>query len=69
MEKGKFYAWSSIIDFANENDYSIIEHGSEIIGENFMVLKHNDKDLTVSFILSSANVNGFFYECIYSDLK
>ena len=69
MEKGKFYASSSIVDFANENDYSILEHGAEIIGENFLVLKHNYKDLTVRFILSSDNVNGFFYECVYSDLK
>jgi hypothetical protein len=52
---------------ANENDYSLIEHGREVVGEGFIVLKHESKDITISFVLSGATGNNFIYECVYTD--
>jgi hypothetical protein len=72
MKKGQTYTYEQITDFAYANDpadWDIIEHGRSVIGENFIVLKHENKDETISFVLSGANGKGNQYECVYSDLK
>lgn len=69
MVKGQIYSFGAIKEFADENNFNIMEYGEEVIGENFFVLKHDYRNLTVSFMLSSATANGFFYECVYSDLN
>ena len=69
MKKGETKWYKTIEEFAEDNDYSMEELGKETVGESFIVLKHNEKDLTISFVLVSSGSNGFNYECIYSDLK
>ena len=68
MKKGQEYKFSTIEEFANENNYSFDEYGVDHLGENFIVLKHNEKDLTITFVLTSAGSNGYQYECVYSDI-
>jgi len=68
IQKGKEFQFTLLEEFANHNDYSIIEHGRNSVGENFLVLSHPDKDIKISFVLSGANQRGYVYECIYSDL-
>jgi len=69
MKKGQSCGYTKIKEFAEDNDYSIEDIGRELVGENFIILKHQEKDLVISFVLTSASGNGFQYECIYSDLK
>jgi hypothetical protein len=69
MKKGTIHSYTSIENFANEHNYSLTEHGDFLIGEKFIVLKHNEKDLTISFMLSSTNGLTSFYDCIYSDVN
>ncbi|HEY4755806.1 MAG TPA: hypothetical protein VIH28_07125 [Ignavibacteriaceae bacterium] len=69
MKKGQICNYEEISNFANDNDYEVIEYGGNTIGENFIVLKHNDKDLTVSFMLEGGSSLGCSYECVYSDVK
>ena len=71
FEKSKTYKYSDIERFVfdNTDDYNLTELGSNLIGENFVVLKHNEKDITVSFILTSVSGIFYYYECVYSDLK
>ena len=69
IKKGNQYSYKDIEEFAENNNYSPTEHGTNIIGENFIVLNHNDKDITVSFVLVGTGGDYYIYECIYSDLK
>lgn len=69
MKKNKDYSFTQIETFANDENYQLNELGGETIGKAFIVLEHNDKDITVSFILTGYNsVTGNQYTCIYSDL-
>ena len=45
------------------------EHGKNNVGENFIILRHPDRDMIVSFILSGAYSKGYIYKCIYSDFQ
>ncbi len=69
MIKYEIYTYNDIEAFANNNDYSITEHGSFLIGEGFITLKSHSKDLTFSFVLVGTNFLSSLYQCIYSDLK
>lgn len=69
MKKGQIYSIGTITKFADKEGYSLEEHGKNVIGENFVVLKHNDKDITISFVLEGASSSAYMYECVYSDLK
>lgn len=69
MKKGQTYGYTKIKEFSEDNDYSLEEFGNEAIGENFIVLKHNEEDKTISFICTGAGGNGWVYECIYSDIN
>jgi hypothetical protein len=54
---------------SNDN-ITYYQYGDEnLIGENFIVLKDGEKDLTVSFMLTGYNGNGNCYNCIYSDYQ
>ena len=66
---GEQKSYDSIEEFANANDYTIKEMGPEYVGENFIVLTHNEKDIVESYVLTSANGKGYFYTCVYSDNK
>jgi hypothetical protein len=73
MQKGKTYTYKQIEGFALADEpakWNMIEHGKPVVGEHFIVLKHEEVDKTISFILTgSSSVGGFEYECVYSDLK
>lgn len=69
IKKGQFVYGNDIENFANENDYSTEYYGGNVIGENFIILKHNERDITITFILEGATSNQYVYECVYSDLK
>ena len=73
MQKGKTYTYKQIADFAFADEpakWYMDEYGHPIVGEHFIVLKHEDVDNTISFVLTgSSSVGGFEYECVYSDLK
>jgi len=66
MKKGKNYKYSEIEKYANENNYNIIEHGEFLIGKNIIVLDAEDKDITITFVLTGFTTEGIF-ECVYSD--
>jgi hypothetical protein len=68
MEKGKNYSFSQIEEWANDNQFNLIELGESTIGKNFIVAEHDHRDLTVSFILDGyIPALGNQYTCIYSD--
>jgi hypothetical protein len=68
--KGENKNFTNIENWANENDFNLTELGKGIIGETFIVCKHEYKDITVSFILDSHNSSfGNQYTCVYSDLN
>ncbi|MCK4665074.1 MAG: hypothetical protein KAT68_19555 [Bacteroidales bacterium] len=69
MKKYHNHTYTAIENYAEKNNYEITEYGPDIIGENFLILKHNDKDITISFVLSGTSGENFIYECIYSDLN
>jgi len=74
MKKGQNYGYNSIEEYAIKNDYSIIqhsfaEHQRSVVGKCFIVLEHNEKDITISFVLEGATANEYFYDCVYSDIK
>ena len=67
FEKGKDYFFNKDIDeFIGEENIEVDEHGHNIIGENFLVLKENELKI-VSFILSGTTSNDYIYTCIYTD--
>ena len=68
MIKGLNYAFTQIEIFANEKGYEINSLGANVIGESFLVLRKDDRDMTISFVLTGASSNNYIYECIYSDL-
>jgi hypothetical protein len=68
MKKGEIYTFAGIEKFANEKGYEINSLGANVIGESFLVLRKEDRDMTISFVLTGNTSNGFNYECIYSDL-
>ena len=63
------YPYEHITDFAQEHGYDLQEHGNDLIGEAFLILKHCCKDITLSFFMDGYTGNGKpWYRCIYSDL-
>lgn len=68
MKRNKDYSFKQIETFANDENYQLTELGGETIGKGFIVLEHNEKDLTVSFVLNGYNtVTGNIYTCVYAD--
>jgi len=66
FEKNKTYKFDTISDFAEKNQMDLIEHGRNLIGENFIILK-DSCDLTISFVLTGTSGDGYLYQCIYKD--
>ena len=67
MKKGKNYGYHSIEVFANENQFTIKELGNLVVGEHFLKLTHEEKDIVISFVLMGGANNQYVYECVYSD--
>ena len=55
MYKGRTCFYKDIEKFCEENNFEATELGENVIGENFVVCKSNEKDKTVSFVLSGYN--------------
>ena len=65
------YEYALIEKWATDNkfvEYEISATKEFLIGESFLVFKHFDKDLAISFMLDDANSAGGIYKCIYTDL-
>lgn len=69
MKKGISYKYNDIEEFANKNSFDIEEFGKNAVGENFLKLQHQDKDVVISFVLVGGGDNQYIYECVYSDLN
>jgi hypothetical protein len=64
------YMYSTIEDEYKKENNTFYEFGFEnSVGEGFIVIKNNDKDLIASFMLVSVNKSGYLYQCIYNDWK
>lgn len=68
MKKGEIYTFEIIEKFSNDKGYEITKLGVPVIGENFLVLRKEARDMTISFVLIGNTSKGFNYECVYSDL-
>ena len=69
MKLNKEYQYNVIEKFANDNDYEIEELGNFSVGVNFLILRSNKRDITISFVCTGGTANGAIYKCIYSDLE
>lgn len=73
MKKGQTYGYNAIEQFAIDNGYDIDDvrppHGRSVVGECFLILRHEEKDKVVSFVLTGDVRNEYQYECVYSDLN
>jgi hypothetical protein len=68
MKENKNYTYSKVEEFAEKNDFDLEELGNNQVGENFLILKSNSKDISISFVLTGSSNKDFIYKCIYSDL-
>jgi len=68
MVKGNNYEYLKIVNFADKNNYNVEELGNNGIGQNFILLQHEEKDIILSFVLTGVGNNQYIYECVYSDL-
>lgn len=67
LEIDKEYIYDDVLDFAREEDYDVNELGEEIVGENFIVLKHNYSDKVISLIHTGSTGKGYVYKVVYKD--
>jgi hypothetical protein len=63
------YDFQQIEEFERKENYNSDQLGNGVIGETFIVLRNNYKDITISFMLIVASSKKNFYKCIYNDLK
>lgn len=68
MEVNKNYSFNSIIKYAEKNNYSYSTYGDFIVGESFIILKHKEKDITISFVLTSVTNTNSYFKCTYSNV-
>ena len=47
-------------------DY-IQEHGTNIMGDNFIIVKDDRDDKVCSFVLVAATSKHYIYKCVYND--
>ena len=72
FKTGQEYFYPDIEAMANGADYEIVEHGPEVLGENFLCLKPNDPNVNVPFLVSfimTSYRQGAYYTCVYSDFE
>ena len=62
------FNYDQVAAIAKEGKMEIEKLGNGVIGEAFIVLRSNKKDITISFMLNSASANTNYYKCIYSDV-
>lgn len=68
LSKNKSYPYSTIEEYANKNGFEIKEVGDFLIGENFLILRHELCDQVISFVMDAYNqAAGAYYKVIYSD--
>jgi hypothetical protein len=60
------YLFTAIENYASKNDMELLEYGSEIIGESFIVVKDDNRIL--SFVMIAHNATyGAFYRLIFAE--
>ena len=70
-EQWSFTIIEEIMDNANakEDRFTLKEYGENYIGENFIVIKDEDEEKCVSFVLWAVQGQKYIYKCIYSDYQ
>jgi len=73
VKKGQSYTYDEIHEFSEdvglcEADYTLHEHGRYVVGQSVLVLEHNEKDITMTFVLTGTRGDDSIYECVYTDL-
>lgn len=68
IEKNLDYSYDDIERILGEK-CAITELGENVIGENFIVAKHNEIDETSSFVLTGATSKDYIYTCVYTDYQ
>ena len=68
MSRKEGYYHGALMQYAQENKYHVVEHGTFLVGEKFVVLKHEDTEYVMSFVMTAYNdAYGAFYTLIYED--
>lgn len=70
--KGNSYKYSDIEMMTEDigldtSDFTMHEHGSFVVGQNFVVLEHDRKDIVMSFVLTGTRGNDSIFECVHSN--
>lgn len=66
---GFLYTYMAIEAWADDNGFTMEEHGNDYIGEHLVVLKKEDTDQVISFVMTGYSSAGASYMCAYSDLE
>ena len=69
LEVNKEYTYNFLGDFANKENFEIEDNGKFNVGESFIILRSNQRDLVVSFILTGCVGKDCMYKCVYSDFN
>jgi hypothetical protein len=70
-EQWAFNIIEELVHFANsdEEKFILTEFGENYVGENFIVIKNEEDQKSVSFVLWSVQGHKYMYKCIYSDYQ
>ena len=68
MSRKEGYYHGALMQYAEENEYNVEEYGKFLVGEKFIVLKHQKTEYVMSFVMTSYNdTQGAYYTLIYED--
>ena len=67
LKKGSTSTYREIERYSEDNNLNVFDLGKFLVGESFIVVKSNSKDLTAGFVLTGTAGDNSIYECIYSD--
>ncbi len=63
----KEFSYTDIENFVcNNEEFELVEHGENLVGLNFVVIKGVETDDCISFVLTGMS-SEYIYKCIYSD--
>jgi len=66
IEINKEYKYSHLEEVLGE-DFDMEDIGRFSIGENFLVFRHTERDITISFVLTGTMGEDSIYKCIYKE--
>ena len=64
FEEGRDYKYTTIEAFAFKNEFTLTELGPDSIGKNIIVLEEEDRDTTLTFLLTGYS-NQAIYTLVY----